>query len=54
MFSNLVIDGKKEFLTKLNKAGIIEDITLDSPFPDKLEKQKQEKHVIISSGEEKC
>ncbi len=37
MFSNMVIEGKKDFLTAEGKSDIIEDITLDSPIPYSLE-----------------
>jgi len=33
MFSNMVINGKREFLTTIGKQDIIEEITLDSPVP---------------------
>jgi len=37
MFSNMVIEGKKEFLESVGKSEIIEDITLDSPVPYSLD-----------------
>lgn len=37
MFSNMVIEGKKDFLIAEGKSDIIEDITLDSPIPYSLE-----------------
>ncbi|MEA4970672.1 MAG: ATP-binding protein [Candidatus Pelethousia sp.] len=37
MFSNMVIEGKKDFLTSEGKSDIVEDITLDSPIPYSLE-----------------
>lgn len=33
MFSNKVIEGKREFLTSINKEEVKNDITLDSPIP---------------------
>lgn len=33
MFSNKVIEGKREFLQSIGKTNMIEDITLDSPIP---------------------
>ena len=33
MFSNMVIEGKREFLESIGKHDIVDDITLDSPVP---------------------